>query len=146
MKNTGNHLVSVKSFTPFPILGVSLKMEHPFEFYLEEKHDKSEPEKEIASKSFEKLKTLGYERTFGLHLLHRRRDFEGFETTYLEERANITKFFPTPAVKDEENIKVVWGFKKCKSCDNCKHCLNKTVTDCWSHCRRCHNCRGHKNK
>ncbi len=112
---------------------------HLFEFYLEEKHDKSEPEKEFASKLFEKLKTFGCERIFGLHLLHRRRDLEGFETTYLEERANITKFFPAPAVKNEENIKVVWGFNKCK------HSSNETVTNyCYQHCNS--HCKGHKSK
>ncbi len=101
---------------------------------------------------FETLKTLGCERIFGLHRLHRRRDLEGFETTYLKERANITNFLPKPAVEDEENIKVVWGFNKCKTCDKCKnrdkckHCLHETVKNCWSHCRGCHNCKGHKIK
>ncbi len=80
---------------------------HPFEFYLEDKHDKCEQDKEIVRKLFETLKTLGCERIFRLHRLHRRRDLQGFETTYLKERANITKFLPKPSVEDEENIKVI---------------------------------------
>ncbi len=80
---------------------------HSLEFFLEENHDESEPEKEFVSKLFKKLKTLGCERIFGLHRLHRRSDLEGFETNYLKERANITKFLPTPSVEEEGSIKVV---------------------------------------
>jgi hypothetical protein len=85
------------------------------------------------------MKTLGCERIFGLHRLHRRRDLEAFETTYLKERANITKFLPKLTDDDDDYIKVVWVFNK-----TCGGCGPQAAVKCWGH--HIQNCYGHKSK
>ena len=110
---------------------------HPFEFFLDENHDESKPNKEFVSRLFEKLKTLGFEKMFGLHRIHRLSDLDGFETTIPKERANITTFISKPP--DNDFIDVVWTFTKCEKYDGCER---QTPIKCMKHCNQ--HCKGHK--
>ncbi len=86
---------------------------------------------------FETLKSIGCEKIFGLHRIHRNSDLDGFESTVLKERANITKFMSK--APDSDYIDVVWTFTKCENLDGSEV---QTPVKCMKHCNQ--HCKGHK--